>query len=97
MICNYSTLRDKDVVNLCDGRRLGYICDFSVDTECGRVCAIFVSGGYFGLGGKRGVIKIDWECISCIGEDTILVRVERDVNCCEGECGDKKKKRGLWG
>lgn len=97
MVCNTSALRDKDVINVCDGRRLGYICDFSVDTDCGKICAVYVSGNYFGFTGQKNLVRIDWDCISCIGEDTILVRLEKDVKFCEGECRDKKKKRGLWG
>ena len=72
LICNTSDLRERDVINLCDGKRLGYVCDFSVDTECGKICAIYVSNNLFCFGGQKSVIKISWECISCIGEDTIV-------------------------
>ena len=97
MICNSSALRERDVINLCDGRRLGYICDFSVDTDCGKICAIYVSNNFFGFGGQKNVLKIGWECISCIGEDTILVRVTEEIKCCDNDCVDRKRKRGLWG
>ena len=97
MICNASSLKERDVINLCDGRRLGYICDFSIDTECGKICAIYVSNSIFGFSGQKSVMKINWESISCIGEDTILVRIDEDKKCFEGDCADKRKKRGLWG
>ena len=28
-------LREKDVINVCDGKKLGYICDMDIDTDCG--------------------------------------------------------------
>ena len=32
----YTDLRQKEVVNLCDGKRLGCICDVIVDVSCGK-------------------------------------------------------------
>ena len=47
MMCNSSALREKDVINICDGRRLGFICDFVIDTDCGKICAVYVSDHFF--------------------------------------------------
>ena len=97
MMCNSSALREKDVINICDGRRLGFICDFVIDTDCGKICAVYVSDHFFGFSGQKNSIKIGWECISCIGDDTILVRVEGYDGCRESKCdgdGGKKKKGG---
>ncbi len=89
--CSYSALREKEVINLCDGRRLGYVCDLALDLGCGRVTAIVVPGeaSLFGFG-RTGAITVPWEKIETIGEDAILVRV--DVNACapcEGKRGRK--------
>ena len=40
----YTDLRQKEVVNLCDGKRLGCICDVIIDVTCGKVEAIVVPG-----------------------------------------------------
>lgn len=97
LITEASKLRDREVVNVCDGKNLGYICDFLVDTDCGRIVAIFVSESIFGFSGKSAR-RIPWEKITCIGEDTILVNLEKSDGCgggCEGET-KKTKKRSGW-
>lgn len=66
-------LREKDVINVCDGKKLGYICDMDIDTDCGRVTAVYVSDKFFSINGSKNCIKIRWDMIKCIGEDTILV------------------------
>ena len=40
-------LREKDVINVCDGKKLVYICDMDIDTDCGRVTAVYVSDKFF--------------------------------------------------
>lgn len=69
-------LREKNVVNICDGVIIGAPCDFEFDLKEGRITAIIVSGssGFLGLCRKNDII-IPWSKIECIGEDTILVRM----------------------
>jgi YlmC/YmxH family sporulation protein len=72
-----SDLRNRDVVNIVDGRRLGTICDLDMDLENGRITAVLVPGGtkFFNLfGGGRDYV-IPWENIIKIGVDTILVEL----------------------
>lgn len=87
-----SGLTEKQVVNLCDGKILGYIVDFKIDTCIGRLTAIVLpgEGGFFGFK-KSTDIVIPWEKICKIGKDTIIV----DVGILPpiDECCDKKKKR----
>jgi len=70
-----SELRNRDVVNVNDGRRLGIITDLDMDLDKGRVKSIIVPapGGVWGkfAGGKDFVVP--WEKIVKIGVDTILV------------------------
>ena len=75
MITEVSKIREREVVNVCNGKNLGYICDILIDTDCGKIVAIFVSENVFGFGGKNSK-RIPWEKITCIGEDTILVSIE---------------------
>ena len=84
-------LREKDVINLCDGSKLGCPNDFEFSTFDGKITAIIVtrSGGFLGLGRSHDLI-IPWSKIECIGEDAILVRLSAgDMFQTE----DKKRKK----
>ena len=84
-------LREKEVINLCDGVRLGCPSDFEFNTCDGRITAIVISrsGGFLGLGRCNDLI-IPWNRIECIGEDAILVRLSASEYC---EPTQKKKKK----
>ena len=71
-------LRNKEVVNICDGVRIGYPSDFEFDMLDGRICAIVVprSSGFFGFFHGDEIV-IPWHKIECIGSDAILVRLDR--------------------
>ena len=71
-----TNLTEKQVINICDGRILGYVSDFKIDPCDGKLTAIIVpgEGGFFSL--KRCAdIVIPWEKICKIGKDTILVDI----------------------
>ena len=72
--CNSEDFRDKEVISVCDGRRLGFICEIEFDVCDGRITAIVVrsDGGFLGVG-KGCELLIPWEKIQKIGEDIILV------------------------
>ena len=96
--CTFSALREKEVINLCDGRRLGFVCDLEFELCDGRIKAIIVpgEGSLFGFG-RCDVIVIPWDKIETIGSDAILVRVESG-ECCPPCDNDKKhRKSGLFG
>lgn len=69
-------LREKEVINLCDGSKLGCPCDFEFDVYEGAITAIIIprSGGFLGLSRGNDLI-IPWKNIECIGTDAILVRM----------------------
>ena len=83
--CSTADLRRLEIVNLCDGARLGYATDFEFDCEDAQILALVIhgSGGFLGFGREDDLI-IPWENIECIGEDTILVKLTQgDVaRCC---------------
>ena len=96
--CCTADLRDKEVINICDGRRLGYVMDVEINLCNGNLTSLIVPGECNILGfGKSNDIVIPWENIERIGEDTILVRLTelafRD-GCCQND--PKKKKRGFF-
>ena len=74
-------LRCREVINLCDGGRLGYVHDVKIDLYSGRITALLLppSGGMFGMLGRGEELCIPWECIERIGEEIILVRVEPSI------------------
>ena len=77
-------LRRLEIVNLCDGSRLGYASDFEFDCEDAKILALVIAGsdGLFGMGREDDII-IPWHKIECFGEDTILVRLSpADLSCC---------------
>lgn len=79
--CRVIELRCREVINLCDGSRLGYVGDVVIDVVCGRVLAIVVPGKcrLFGLLGREEDDVIPWESIEKIGGDIILVRYDRPI------------------
>ena len=74
----FSSLKCKEVVNICDGARLGFVTDVEVDIKNGRIVAIIVPGPckFFGMIGRRDDFVIPWNCIRQIGADIILIEVE---------------------
>ena len=79
----FTELSCKEVICLCDGRRLGFVSDARVEMPEGRVAAIIVpgKGKLFGLLSCRNDYVIPWNCIKRIGPDIILVDV-RPEDCC---------------
>ncbi len=70
------TFKQKEVINLNDGKRLGYVQDVEADFESGEITAIVVPGTpkLFSVGNKNDIV-IPWSKIKRIGEDIILVEI----------------------
>ena len=68
-------LQRKEVINIRNGERLGYVCDIEFDIEKGVITALIIPGksGFFGFFGKRDDYIVPWACIKKIGGDIILV------------------------
>lgn len=75
MQCRIEELRSKEVVNICDGQRLGCVSDILFDTGCGKIAALVVPGPcrFMGLFFPGDDILIRWECVKRIGDDLILI------------------------
>ncbi len=75
MIYTFGELKEKEVIHVGDGERLGFVSDLELDAVTGRVLAIRVPGRYraFGLFGKEPEKSIPWENIKKIGDDLIIV------------------------
>ncbi len=73
----YADLRNKEIINVVDGKRLGYVCDVDFDLSCGTVSALIVPHkiSFLGLFGKKDEYVIPWENIKKIGDDIIIVEI----------------------
>lgn len=71
-------LQEKEVINIRDGIRLGFVSDVEVDTKLGCVIAIVVlsSCKVFGIFGSNEEYVIPWCDIKKIGDDIILVDID---------------------
>lgn len=71
-------LRQKEVINCCDCKILGYPCDLDFDMCTGCIKAIIVQGPskWCGLVCSDYEYVIPFKCISQIGPDIILVKVD---------------------
>ncbi|MCI8291946.1 MAG: YlmC/YmxH family sporulation protein [Hespellia sp.] len=80
-------LREKEVINTCDCKRLGCVEDVILDLCKGRVEAIVipVPGKICGLLGSDKEYIIPVECIRKIGPDIILVDIveEKFIHSCK--------------
>ena len=52
--CNSEDFREKEVVNVCDGKKLGCVAEVEFNVCDGKLTAIVVpvEGGFLGLGNK---------------------------------------------
>ena len=75
MFCRITDLHDKEVINACDGCRLGCVDDVEVDTCTAQLTALVIHGRpkLFGLLGHEDDIVIPWCEIEIIGDETVLV------------------------
>jgi YlmC/YmxH family sporulation protein len=69
--------KHKEVVNITDGKRLGYVQDVCADLETGTITHIIVPGSskIINIFAGNNDIVIPWQKIKCIGEDLILVEI----------------------
>lgn len=69
-------LKNKEVINIYDGRSVGFVSDIEVDLEKGVIGGIVIPSergflGFFGRGENDILIK--WEKVKTVGDDVILV------------------------
>ncbi|MEG1394353.1 MAG: YlmC/YmxH family sporulation protein [Clostridia bacterium] len=76
----FCELKEKEVVNICDGKKLGRLLDMSFSLQ-GNIVGIIVPGDrriFKNIAGGDSVF-VPWKCIVKIGEDAILVELGGDV------------------
>ena len=71
--------KHKEVINIYDGKRLGFVQDVCADLETGTITSIIVPGStnkFMSIFSSNNDIVIPWNKIRCIGEDLILVEID---------------------
>ncbi|NLM42692.1 MAG: YlmC/YmxH family sporulation protein [Clostridiales bacterium] len=70
-----SELRQKEIINISDGKRLGFVSDVEINMETGTIEAIIIpsESKFFRLFSKENDIVIPWHEIKKVGIDVILI------------------------
>ena len=68
-------MRNKEIINIQNGARLGYVDDVEFETETASIKSFIVYGRsrFFGLLGKEDDLVITCDEIEIVGVDTILI------------------------
>ena len=76
----FSELKQKDVINICDGRRLGKPYDLVLnDHACIEALLVPSPGGIMTIfKGDREGMAINWALVRRIGDDVILVELDTE-------------------
>lgn len=72
METGFCQIKQKEVINIKDGKKLGRVCDVVFTFPEGKVLGVVVPGG---RGFFQPEMFIDLRCVIKIGEDTVLVEV----------------------
>ena len=74
-MCKFSELKNKEVINVSTGERLGFVCDMEFDSETGKVSSIVLppSKNKLFSFNKENETVIMWNEIKRIGNDIIIV------------------------
>jgi YlmC/YmxH family sporulation protein len=82
MIFSLAELRGKEVINIDDGRKLGYIDEVEFDSVSGGISSLIIYGEakFFGVFGREEDIVIPFSDIDLIGIDTILIKKHNAVH-----------------
>lgn len=71
----FTELKQKQVINTCDGAKLGNVCDLELSCD-GRILSLIVPGPFTISSIFKGEgSAIPWHCVQMMGEDVILVTV----------------------
>lgn len=71
-------LKQREVINIVDAERLGYIYDVDIDFETGKIRSIIIPGrrGFLGFFSKKNDYVIPWEKIVTVGRELVLVKMD---------------------
>ena len=75
MICRMAQLQYKEVIDITDGTRYGFVGDVELNSDRGAIEGIVVRGRprLLGLLGREEDVVFPWSSVKRFGEDIILV------------------------
>ena len=71
-------LKQREVINIVNAERLGYIYDVDIDFETGKITSVIVPGrrNIFSFFSKRNDYIIPWDKIITVGRELVLVKLD---------------------
>jgi len=69
-------LKNKEIININNGKSMGFVTDIEINLEKARIDALIVPGqksSFFGMFSSPGETTIKWKDVKVVGEDVILV------------------------
>lgn len=80
MPMRFCELKEKEVVNICNGKCLGGVVDLQINVCSGAIEALIVPGPakFCGFFGTDSEYVIPFACIKKIGPDIILVEIKEE-------------------
>lgn len=71
-------LKQREVINIVNAERLGYIYDVDIDFETGKILSVIIPGkrGFLNFFSKRNDYIIPWDKIITVGRELVLVRLD---------------------
>ncbi len=78
MKCTLAELRNKEIINIKNGARMGYVDDVEFDTDNAMIKSFIIYGRtrFFGLLGREDDIILTCDDIEIIGVDTVLISAD---------------------
>ncbi|MGL5634886.1 MAG: YlmC/YmxH family sporulation protein [Sarcina sp.] len=72
-------LKNLEVIDINEGRKLGYIIDVKLDCDDCKVLSIIIPVEKSSWFGKQEVIEINWEDVLKVGVECILVNLKEKI------------------
>ena len=78
MKCTLTALRNKEIINIRNGARMGYVDDIEFDTDDSMIKSFIIYGRsrFFGLLGRDDDIILTCDDIEIVGVDTVLISAD---------------------
>lgn len=74
-----NNLRAMEVIDIKEGKKLGYITDVKIDCDNNRILSIIIPEEKTSWFGKADDIEIPWQDVAKVGLDVILVDVKESI------------------
>jgi YlmC/YmxH family sporulation protein len=69
-------LKNKEVINVTSGKRVGFVTDVELDMTDARLVSLVVAAEGGSIFSKPRPTYVPWTCIQHVGEDLIIVKLK---------------------